>query len=315
MTNCPFCNTQLKNESTVSIPTGEPGLPFTRYNCDDCGEYWVDMRKDPLTNEQNVKIASYLQTRKLNNYPSVLIAHANFKNQFVGREYPVVAIEEILEEYPKKVSEKLSRALLNLHKKSACFGQQVDIDTLSVPILYALNTGELEAILNALKDNGYIKLNRDGIAGGHTIVITAKGYERIYELEKTNSASNQAFVAMWFDFSLDNVYEEGFKKAIKDAGYEPIRIDKKEHNNIIDNEMIAEIRRSKFLIADFTGHRGGVYYEAGFAHGLGIPVIFTCNKSDMKNAHFDIAHYPHITWENGTELYQKLVNWIRATIV
>ena len=42
--------------------------------------------------------------------------------------------------------------------------------------------------------------------------------------------------------------------------------------NKIDDEIVAEIRRSKFIIADFShgsdGARGGVYFEAGFAHGL-----------------------------------------------
>ena len=65
---------------------------------------------------------------------------------------------------------------------------------------------------------------------------------------------------------------------IEDAGYEAVRIDEKEHTNKIDDEIIAEIRRSRFVVADFTqgkdGARGGVYYEAGFAHGLGIEVIF-----------------------------------------
>ena len=33
----------------------------------------------------------------------------------------------------------------------------------------------------------------------------------------------------------------------------------------IPSEIISEIKRSKFMIADLTGYRGGVYYEAGFA--------------------------------------------------
>ncbi len=37
----------------------------------------------------------------------------------------------------------------------------------------------------------------------------------------------------------------------------------------------------RFMIADFTGHRGGVYFEAGFAHGLGIPVIWTCREDQL----------------------------------
>ena len=61
-----------------------------------------------------------------------------------------------------------------------------------------------------------------------------------------------------------------------------MRIDQKEHLNRIDDEIIAEIRRTRFLVADCTqgetGPRGGVYYEAGFAHGLKIPVVmkFRC---------------------------------------
>jgi hypothetical protein len=54
------------------------------------------------------------------------------------------------------------------------------------------------------------------------------------------------------------------------------------HNNKIDDEIVAEIRRSKFLLADFTCEkekvRGGVYFEAGFGMRLGIPVIWTVAK-------------------------------------
>ena len=71
---------------------------------------------------------------------------------------------------------------------------------------------------------------------------------------------------------------EGLRRGIEDAGYQALRIDKKEDVVKIDDEIISEIRRSRFLVADFTqgndGARGGVYFEAGFALGLGIPVIF-----------------------------------------
>jgi hypothetical protein len=52
--------------------------------------------------------------------------------------------------------------------------------------------------------------------------------------------------------------------------------------------MISQIRRSKFLIADFTGHRGGVYFEAGYAMGLGLPVFWTCRRDDLDKLHFGI---------------------------
>ncbi|MBA5776845.1 hypothetical protein H2509_06850 [Stappia sp. F7233] len=152
------------------------------------------------------------------------------------------------------------------------------------------------------------------------ITILADGYIHLAELETKAIDSKQAFIAMWFDDSVSEVYERGIAKAILDAGYQPVRIDKKDHNNKIDDEIVAEIRRSRFLVADFThgeaGMRGGVYYEAGFAHGLNIPVIFTCRQDVIDKVHFDIRQYNHITWrlDKIEEFRRALANRISATI-
>ncbi len=123
---------------------------------------------------------------------------------------------------------------------------------------------------------------------------------------------------MWFDDSMSESFENGIDPAIVDAGYNPFRIDRKEHINKIDDEIIAEIRRSRFLVADFThgddGARGGVYYEAGFAHGLALPVIFMCRQDALNTLHFDINHYNHIVWKGSADLREKLKNRILAVI-
>lgn len=124
---------------------------------------------------------------------------------------------------------------------------------------------------------------------------------------------------MWLDPSMDEVWEEGFEPGIQDSGYKVRRIDRSEFNNKIDDEIIAEIRRSRFLIADFTSDspenaRGNVYYEAGFAHGLNIPVIFTCRKDLLEDIHFDTRQYNHIDWEKPEDLRKQLKDRISATI-
>lgn len=152
----------------------------------------------------------------------------------------------------------------------------------------------------------------------HELMLRPPGYSRLAVLDGVGSASSQAFVAMWFDPSLTDAYDKGIAPAIRDAGYEPLRIDQKDHNNRIDDEIIAEIRRSRFVIADFTqgasGARGGVYYEAGFAHGLNIPVIFTCRADALKDVHFDTRQYNHIAWNDIDELRNLLAKRISATI-
>ena len=146
--------------------------------------------------------------------------------------------------------------------------------------------------------------------GGRNLTMTAQGYQRIAELEMEGIDSNQVFVAMWFDESVNNVYDDAIKRAIEEAGHTPYRVDKPSHEDEGTYEMKVcdrievEIRRSRLVIADFThgkeGARGGVYYEAGLARGLGIPVIWTCREDMLKDKlHFDTRQYPHIGWKQG----------------
>jgi len=107
-------------------------------------------------------------------------------------------------------------------------------------------------------------------------VLTLEGISRCEKLQINSIDSKQGFVAMWFKDSMLDIFDKYIKRAISDAGYDPFIIPMKEHNDDICDNIIAEIRKSKFLIADFTGQRGGAYFEAGFAYGLGLPVIWTC---------------------------------------
>ena len=88
--------------------------------------------------------------------------------------------------------------------------------------------------------------------------------------------------------------------------YKPLRIDKTEHVNKICDEIIAQIRRSRFLVVDYTGHRAGVYYEAGYAAGRDIPVILTCRKEEIEKLHFDVRQLNGIDWQTPAELAARL---------
>ena len=119
---------------------------------------------------------------------------------------------------------------------------------------------------------------------------------------------------MWFDNSVAAAYDDGLKVGITDAGYRPHRVDKALSNDMLDDQIIAGIRESRFLVADLTGHRQSVYFEAGFAKGLGTPVIYTCRADDIQHLHFDVSHYPVIVWETGEDLRERLAAWIKATV-
>lgn len=145
--------------------------------------------------------------------------------------------------------------------------------------------------------------------------ITPKGWAFMDSLRHGDPNSTIGFVAMWFDPSIEPV-RTAIEAAVDKAGYKPLRIDQHQHNNRIDDEIVATIRRSKFIVADFTGQRGGVYFEAGFALGLGLQVIWVCKNEELASVHFDNRQYNFILWEADKldALTIALQNRIEATI-
>jgi hypothetical protein len=180
---------------------------------------------------------------------------------------------------------------------------------------------EVGAIMKLMVDAGLFNERSLG-----RVRLATTGFEYLEEIETGGAPTDQAFVAMWFNPAVEAIYDEAIAPAIEDAGYRPFRVDRKETLNKIDDEIIAEIRRSRFLVADFTCHvfecgelthsepRGGVYYEAGFAAGLNTPVIWTVRDDCIDYLHFDTRQYPHIVWSDAAGLREKLTNRIRANL-
>ena len=83
---------------------------------------------------------------------------------------------------------------------------------------------------------------------------------------------------------------------------------------MVYDKIIASIRQSRFVVADLTCNnvcdqdraRGNVYYEAGFAEGLNIPVILTCRHDSLANIHFDLKPHVTIVWRDTADLQKQL---------
>jgi hypothetical protein len=162
------------------------------------------------------------------------------------------------------------------------------------------------ALAGLLGQNGWLQK----LAGSHG-QITPHGF---IHGQSNVSESVSGFIAMWFDKSMDAARTDGLEPAIRDAGYTPIIVSGVEHINKIDDEIISQIRKSKFLVADLTGQRGGVYFEAGFAMGLGLPVFWTCKQDELTKLHFDIRQYNCIDWTHTNDLSKRLRRRIEAVI-
>lgn len=225
-------------------------------------------------------------------------------------------IEELVARAPKtpNIASLLDRILLAVVETtllSKALRSMVVVKSTVYPLYYLRSVDDLHYLIGLLQQTGFLK-DAGTEPEGFLVMVTPAGWARGEELQVTRGRPNQAFVAMWFDASLRNAYDDGFRPALEATGYEAVRVDLVEHTGRIDDRILAEIRRSGLLVADFTGHRQGVYFEAGFGLGLGVPVIWSCREDDIGNAHFDTRQYNHLTWNSATEVRAKLEARVRA---
>ncbi len=288
---CPLCR-----EQTAQIPT-----PMTRtwdVQCPNCGHFYI----------------TFESTKELSSETAIAfdLACWVYGQNMLGASPKIDSSAlDLIKTYPRPSTRKraelyLGRIIRILDGK--LLGRFEPDDARLRVASWSYSNEDSGAIADYLTELGAVK--RPAIGTAYS--LQAKGHVIYDELAVQRIVSSQAFIAMWFDTSMDEALKNGFVTAIDGAGYYPLRIDRKEHDDKIDDQIIAEIRRSAFVVADFTGNRPNVYYEAGFAHGLGRRVLFTCKQDDRKDLRFDIRQFNVIEWERPEDIVAPLRNRILA---
>jgi hypothetical protein len=152
-----------------------------------------------------------------------------------------------------------------------------------------------------------------------SLTLSFSGWDYFESLRLGGVTYRKAFMAMKFgNAELDAMLETVFKPGAKRAGFDLRRLTDDPRAGLIDNRLRVEIQSSDFLVADLTHDNPGAYWEAGYAEGLGKPVIYTCEKGKFEAAktHFDTNHHLTIVWEssNREAAGNELVATIRATL-
>jgi nucleoside 2-deoxyribosyltransferase len=294
----------------------------------DAVEYIIKIKEKKLLfrfhwNHQN---SSYVNKNKHILYGIIL--NNLFPKEYLGNTAEFLNnenLEKIIREgvYPKTPEDKINNLLNYLHSLQEYEGSNINFpkneeNQQLANRLYFKKYQEMSFYLFTLKDKGLIDGIDSSSKEGKSLVaikLTYEGLSKVIELNENGTQSDRCFIAMSFS-SNQNERRINIKNAITDAGYTPILIDEQHIDSdvTINDALISEIRKAKFIVADFTEHKHGVYFEAGFALGLKKPVIYLCEGKDFKNTHFDTNHYPHIIYENWNELKEGLTTKIEAWI-
>jgi hypothetical protein len=121
-----------------------------------------------------------------------------------------------------------------------------------------------------------------------------------------------AFIAMPIsehDHELVDVLD-AIKEAAKRCGIHAERIDEPQSNERITDRILESIRRAEYVIVDLTKSRPNVFYEAGYAYGIGKTPIYVARSGT--SLEFDLKDYPIIFFRNMKELKDGLERRLRG---
>lgn len=303
---CPVCNTFLKNFQ--ENPQGRDGV---FYSCPLCGDFL-------LSGTLVASLPTYLHNSKDASFKiSYAIRSMADNNQVV--ELNTHTIAEIMKQSLPSPKEQADLLIRWLATKSEEPGQEFLLEpNTHRSIIGAKSDTGFKLILNHLLDSGMVS-GKFVASGGAILSLSFEGWDYFENLRKGKAIYKKAFMAMKFgDPILENVLESVFKPYVEQAGFQLFKFDDNPRAGLIDDRMRVEIQSSDFVIADLSHDNLGAYWEAGYAEGLGKPVIFTCEKEKFNttNTHFDTNHHLTIVWdkESPNEAGEKLKATIRATL-
>ena len=184
-------------------------------------------------------------------------------------------------------------------------------------LIGVIDESDVVWVVDALRTQGLIICSN--ALGMTRSYLSPLGWRRIEELKRAHVSSTFAFFARQFhNPDLDKVFEECLRPAVAQTGYDlrPVT----QRAGLVDAIIEDEIRRCRFLIADLSDDNAGAYWEAGFAEGLGKPVIYVCRAKDgmeEKKTHFDANHRHTVRWDLSSleQTAKELKAVIRNTLL
>lgn len=314
---------------------------YANYYCTVCGRYQINGSLDEKWDTVVVeglkgKLCRYINLRQSCDKPVML----NFSISKTLEKEPIVSPAEVLDELMLKIYTNHHTLQTSSQPLQEFF-----------PIIADFNNNTVYNYFNELQRQGLIqslspKPMASSEAGKHrspqwfTFSLTLAGFKK-YEQLKKKRESNLVFVALQYASSFDSFFFPDCQQTIEtETGYQVRDLRKLNKAGNINAQLEAAIRSAKLFIADVTPvklfakegqtpldvytnddretplklRNPNVFWEAGFAEGLGIPVIYTC-EGPITGMPFDTRNHYHIAWQSHKpdEFVNDLIAAIKNT--
>ena len=316
---CPICNDPKESSQFLSCP-----IPVYALDCRRCGNtISITRQAQGLLNDDRKRriVSSFCQRRSRS-----------------GIQLDSRIVESLLTTQLPTIKEQID-LLVTYYGDNARGDIKYKLDPFDTQILFPLAallmlpleyendkiTGLIERILRIGSFNegcgGFFKGKSNA-----SREITFKGWERYHAMQSaTFDEKKQAFFALQFPRNgeykklpeIQKLYDEIARRSSEELGikiWNPLLGEPK--GGLIHSRMEVEIRKSLFLVADLSHGNQGAYWEAGFAHGIGLPVFYLCHGDNEKKVHFDTGPYFRIKWDktNIDTTISNLFDTVRATL-
>ena len=140
----------------------------------------------------------------------------------------------------------------------------------------------------------------------HTFYDSEFENEYFDENDDGSFTPNKVFLAMSFDEEMTE-YFYSIREETKRLGLKLLRVDESVGSGFVLKKITNGIEDSEFLIFDLTNERPNVYYELGYAHGVGnqSEEILLIAKNGT-NIHFDVAPLKIVYYDSPEDLRSKV---------
>ena len=318
LVNCPVCEGQFGSCRSVPTPRDASG-----FDCDGCGRFEISRSA----------MVTYFEQGQLSAMQHAALSHA-LRTATRGSGAPMVSttwLEAFLPSArvptPAVQATNLIRAIGDWVSEGG-EGYFLD-DVVDAPLVGSFSRAMFDQLFKELTAKGLLirigeatrpNPRNVGVLSGALFSLSLEGWER-YEAERRGAfAGRYGFIAMKFgDAVLDPFVEATIKPAVRAAiAYDLVDLRNVSRAGVIDNILRAQIRDAAFVLVDLTHDNAGAYWEAGYAEGLGKPVIYICQqaKFDAAKTHFDTNHCTTVMWsaDEPAAFTEQLVATIRRSL-